>query len=89
MVTASAALTSIQQTTFKAIENNWAVSVRTRERQLVYESLVQQLSLYEAFAKAYNGLMPTGTKTVGDTASANIVTQYKTLIRKYQWDVPS
>lgn len=89
MVTASAALTSIQQTTFKAIGNNWAVSVRTGERQLVYESLVQQLSLYEAFAKAYNGLMPTGTKTVGDAAKENVAAQYKSLIRKYQWDVPS
>lgn len=87
MVTASGSLVSTQQTAFKAINSNWAVSVRSGERQLVYESLVQQLGLYETWAKAYNGLMPTGTKTMGDGASTAIVTQYKALIKKYQWDI--
>lgn len=87
MVAASASLASIQQTAFKAIGDNYAVSVRTRERQLVYESLVQQLGLYDAWCKAYNNLMPTGTKTTGDLAQAAVDTQYKTLIKKYQSDV--
>ncbi|TID22863.1 hypothetical protein E2P81_ATG01996 [Venturia nashicola] len=89
MVAASSALTATQEKAFKAIGDNWAVSVRTRERQLVYESLVQQLNLYQTWAKAYNNLMPVGTKTAGDVGEANIVNQYKTLIKKYQWDVPS
>lgn len=84
---AASALSRAQAAAFKAIGDNWAVSVKTRERQLVYESLVQQLNLYQAWAKAYNNLMPVGTKTAGDAEEANIANQYKILIKKYQWDV--
>jgi hypothetical protein len=89
IVAASAALTMNQQTALKSTGDSWTLSVRTKERSLVYESLVQQLSMYQNWSKVFNNLMPTGTKTAGDTAAANIVSQYQALIKKYQWDVPT
>jgi hypothetical protein len=89
IIQVSATLTMNQQTAFKAIGDNWALSVRTGERHLVYESLTQQLSLYESWAKVFNALMPMSAKKLGTEASGNIVSQYQTLIKKYQWDVPT
>ncbi|KAE9961157.1 hypothetical protein BLS_003618 [Venturia inaequalis] len=88
MVAAATSLTRVQQTAFKSVANGWAFSVKTRERQLVYESLVQQLGLYQSWSKAYNNLLPIGTRTAGDLEEANIVKQYQALIKQYQWDVP-
>ncbi|QDS68997.1 hypothetical protein FKW77_009387 [Venturia effusa] len=89
MLAASTSLTMVENQAFRALDDNWAVSVRTGERQLVYESLVQQLGLFNTWAKAYNNLMPIGTKTAGDMAEAGVVRQYQALIKKYQWDAPS
>jgi hypothetical protein len=72
LITTVANLALGQTRASDVIVDKWPLAVATRKRQAVYDNLQQQRLFYDNWSKAFNDLMPAGTKNMGDGMSGPI-----------------